>query len=297
MAEELAAGHMRSIGFADAKRTPEGVDGGIDVVASSAVAQVKSWDTAVGAPEIQRLRGAAHNIDHALFYSRSGYTVAARDAAAGSRVALFGFTALNEILPENSVAEELLKGGGNVGGPVDLSERLFAVWIFAGVWMSALRQVDDVAVVETEEGALGMLAFCEEADLDDEDLLADMRRDAELASAFRVAWDQRGRTFVRESYGQLEVLHDRALGIWRELSTASRMTHNSTRARAIAKFGGDANRICVEYAEFRRAVDETFPEVTVKAERMRGIWAASSLEDDPESAISVFLGSAEGQAI
>ena len=38
MAEELAVAHLRALGFADARRTIAGADGGIDVAASKVVA-------------------------------------------------------------------------------------------------------------------------------------------------------------------------------------------------------------------------------------------------------------------
>ena len=49
-AEVAAAEFMRRIGFADAKRTPSGADGGIDVIAAGAVAQVKTHMKPIGAP-------------------------------------------------------------------------------------------------------------------------------------------------------------------------------------------------------------------------------------------------------
>lgn len=58
-AEVLAAEHMRGIGFLDAHTTPPGVDGGIDVLAQRAVAQVKFHATPVGAPSVQQLAGIA----------------------------------------------------------------------------------------------------------------------------------------------------------------------------------------------------------------------------------------------
>lgn len=60
-AEELARWHMREVlGFADTELTPRGADGGIDVVSSHALAQVKHYTTPVGSPEVQQHAGAAH---------------------------------------------------------------------------------------------------------------------------------------------------------------------------------------------------------------------------------------------
>jgi hypothetical protein len=107
MAEELAAAHMRSIGYLDARRTPSGTDAGVDVVAGNAIAQVKYHAQAIGGPDIQRLRGAAFNHKDALFYSSSGYTPAAVTAAELSGVALFRYTTTNEVSPINARALEL----------------------------------------------------------------------------------------------------------------------------------------------------------------------------------------------
>lgn len=107
MAEELAVAHMRHLGFADARRTAAGADGGLDVLATGAVAQVKHHAQPVGAPDVQRLRGAGHGATHAVFYSRSGYTAAAFAFAQVSNVALFAFTSTNVITAVNDHAERL----------------------------------------------------------------------------------------------------------------------------------------------------------------------------------------------
>lgn len=92
-AEEFAAWHMRVLGFRDARVTGAGTDGGIDVVATSAVAQVKHYERAsIGGPAVQQLRGAAHGLPWALFYARSGYTAAAVSYAEQAQVALFTYT-------------------------------------------------------------------------------------------------------------------------------------------------------------------------------------------------------------
>lgn len=122
MAEELAAAHMRELGFFDARRTGPGTDGGIDVTAQGAVAQVKHLSVPVGSPDIQRFRGAAHGIEDALFYSSSGYTTAAVVAADRAKIALFQFTTANEVQPVNSHAQNsgfgpLLLGIANDLGP------------------------------------------------------------------------------------------------------------------------------------------------------------------------------------
>ncbi len=110
MAEELATEHMRRIGFSDARRAQPGPDKGLDVVASRAAAQVKSHASPVGAPDVQRLRGAAFSVDAAIFYSRSGYTQAGHAAALAAGIALFEFTEQNEVVAANEIAEQLASG-------------------------------------------------------------------------------------------------------------------------------------------------------------------------------------------
>ncbi|TFD53488.1 restriction endonuclease [Cryobacterium sp. Hh7] len=102
MAEILAVEHMRIIGFIDAQPTIAGADGGLDAISLDAVAQVKHHTQPVGAPDVQRLRGAAHGNHHALFYSSSGYTAAAIIFADTADVALFQFDAMNTVTPANA---------------------------------------------------------------------------------------------------------------------------------------------------------------------------------------------------
>lgn len=106
-AEELAAAHMRWLGFDDAAVTGPGTDGGLDVIASGAVAQVKHHASPVGAPDVQRLRGAAFNTYNALFYSSSGYTPAAIAAAQRTDVALFRINLDRTVTAMNDRAVEL----------------------------------------------------------------------------------------------------------------------------------------------------------------------------------------------
>lgn len=106
-AEALAAWHMQKLGFDDAKMTPPGADGGLDVRATDAVAQVKHYATPIGAPVIQQLRGAAHGQGAALFYSMSGYTKAAVEYANNAAVALFTYNESGVVQPFNHAAQIL----------------------------------------------------------------------------------------------------------------------------------------------------------------------------------------------
>jgi hypothetical protein len=112
MAEELAAAHLRTLGFRDATRTPPGADGGIDVRGTGVVAQVKYHAQAVGGPDVQRLRGAGYGVQTAVFYSRGGYTESAVRAADETAIALFSFDESNRVAPANGAGEALVRDAG-----------------------------------------------------------------------------------------------------------------------------------------------------------------------------------------
>ncbi len=116
-AEALAAWHMRQMGFEDADVTSPGADGGIDVAASKAVAQVKHYaSNAVGAPAVQQLRGAAHGYDWVLFYALSGYSRAAAGFAEQADVALFTYDTKGAVTASNGRADLLLRDTGIKSG-------------------------------------------------------------------------------------------------------------------------------------------------------------------------------------
>lgn len=111
-AEEFAAQHMRSLGFEDASTTSPGADGGIDVRASRAVAQVKHFsDAAVGSPAVQQLAGARNRHEVALFYALSGYSRSAVAVAEELDVALFVYSAVGEVSPVSARARTLVDEG------------------------------------------------------------------------------------------------------------------------------------------------------------------------------------------
>ncbi|UFU03844.1 restriction endonuclease [Ruania suaedae] len=105
-AEEFAAWHMRSLGFTDALNTPAGTDGGVDVRAQGAVAQVKHHDKPVGSPDVQQLLGVSRRSETPIFYSLRGYTLAAIQSAADV-VALFAYDIYGQAVPANPVAAAL----------------------------------------------------------------------------------------------------------------------------------------------------------------------------------------------
>ncbi|WP_112639388.1 restriction endonuclease [Micromonospora saelicesensis] len=109
--EEVAAAHMRALGFADAELTGGSRDGGLDVVAGAGVAQVKMQAQPVGAPQVQQLRGTRPHSPHHLFYSTSGYTTAARETAAEIGVYLFTIGRDGMVSPVGDAAADLAETG------------------------------------------------------------------------------------------------------------------------------------------------------------------------------------------
>lgn len=108
-AEQMAANHMRAYGFSDARTTPSGADGGLDVVSRWGCAQVKFFSNPVGRPDIQKLKGASHGRDRALFYALSGYTPAAVQWADQAQVALWQFDQYGMVWPVNGLARAYKK--------------------------------------------------------------------------------------------------------------------------------------------------------------------------------------------
>lgn len=113
-AELLAAEHMATLGFVGVRLTPPGIDAGIDVISTEGIAQVKHYSSsAVGRPDVQRLRGAAGSRRWILFYSLAGYTKSASDFAEEAGVALFRYDRAGHITACNELALTLA-GRGSV---------------------------------------------------------------------------------------------------------------------------------------------------------------------------------------
>jgi|GEM_PF-5607959 Restriction endonuclease. len=117
--EELAAKYMRRAGFADARKTDRGADGGFDVISSAALAQVKAHMKPVGRPAVQNLVGAAHGDSRKLlFFALQGYTSAALQYARNSDVALFTIQLDGTARPANDDAMRLA-AAADAGRPAD----------------------------------------------------------------------------------------------------------------------------------------------------------------------------------
>lgn len=109
LAEEVAAQHLRDLGYADVATTRKGSDGGLDVEGRLIAGQVKYISSRVGRPMVQQLVGAAPSRIRA-FYSRSGFTRQASEYAATHGVALFTVSLPSDVDAVNEVAEDLELG-------------------------------------------------------------------------------------------------------------------------------------------------------------------------------------------
>jgi hypothetical protein len=121
-AEERARDWMIWLGFVDAHLTVSTGDGGIDVVASHAVAEVKFREHPSGEPYLRNLVGGAADYPGRarLFFSKRGYSKRAVAYAGRHEVALFTLRPEDgAIVPENDYAAHLCgaRPRGNVPPP------------------------------------------------------------------------------------------------------------------------------------------------------------------------------------
>lgn len=120
-AEEFAAIAMRAMGWRDAKITASGPDGGIDVTANGAIAQVK-WRKSgpTGRPDLQRLFGARAYNHHQvmLFFTATMYTVAAIEYANQCGIALFCYDDYGSLSAVNRIASSYLSNAGDISQKV-----------------------------------------------------------------------------------------------------------------------------------------------------------------------------------
>jgi hypothetical protein len=129
-AEAAACTWMQEHGFADARLTARGADGGVDVVAVAAVAQVKAEVVPAGAPVVQQLAGiAAARRVAGLVFALAGFTQAARRFAAEAGIALFTFDLQSQVEPVNDTARAMAARDTTFA----LEERLAALAASVGV--------------------------------------------------------------------------------------------------------------------------------------------------------------------
>lgn len=107
-AEELAALHLRWLGFRDATITPQGPDGGVDVRGTGVLAQVKAEMKPVRVQVVQPTYGIARHEDcRAVVFALSGFTEPAALWASTAKVPLFQFDLMGRAAPVNVHAERL----------------------------------------------------------------------------------------------------------------------------------------------------------------------------------------------
>jgi TPR repeat protein len=109
-AELVAARWMVYWGYYDAKATPVGPDGGLDVIAGRALAQVKYRNVKTSRTEINEFHGSAEGSGKdELFFSLSGYTQQAIERADEKSIALFVFNDQGVPKPFNISARRIAK--------------------------------------------------------------------------------------------------------------------------------------------------------------------------------------------
>lgn len=109
-AEHHAARWMKYWGFYDAKvnGATNAADGGIDIVATNAQAQVKYWSSPVGIQPINEFEGASSGLGEVkIFFSKSGYSKRAISRADQCKIALFTFNHEHTPKATNSIARDL----------------------------------------------------------------------------------------------------------------------------------------------------------------------------------------------
>jgi hypothetical protein len=108
-AEQVAAEWMKFFGFLDAKCTPPGKDGGIDVESKLSIAQVKMEAVSTSRPTVQALAGiASFSGKTAFFFSSAGFTREALEWGTDAGVVMFTFDLQGTPEPLNAKARNLL---------------------------------------------------------------------------------------------------------------------------------------------------------------------------------------------
>lgn len=148
-AERVAASIMRQLGFADARQTQRSGDGGIDVLSSGGVAQVK-WQTAkVGRPALQNLVGAAHihGTPAMLFFARVGYSAQAVQFADSVGMQLFTFGLDGSYRPVNHHAGTM---SGSVVAGQHIAPEVARMQEFLGNQWRAEERVREAELAERQ---------------------------------------------------------------------------------------------------------------------------------------------------
>jgi hypothetical protein len=171
-AEENAAAWMRYWGFPDAQLTPPGSDGGIDVRAKRALAQVKYEARDIGREVLQRLVGArGREQDRTLvFFTGAGYSDLAVEYANEMEIALFKYALNGSMNPLNRAARHLYEVGHEIAG-----QNRMRPWEGGpgddGDWDAPLRESEAVQRVPGE--VFGWFEYRCSAETAKESILAD----------------------------------------------------------------------------------------------------------------------------
>src|SRR4051812_29576124 len=102
---------MRWWGYPDAQLTENGSDGGVDIRARGALAQVKAEVTQTGLPAMQRLPGARSPASQQalFFFSGAGFTKPALACADEWKIACFTYDMFGAMAPVNAAARRVLR--------------------------------------------------------------------------------------------------------------------------------------------------------------------------------------------
>jgi hypothetical protein len=112
-AERLCAGWMKYLGASEVEVTQLTGDGGIDVVASSYIAQVKNYAGTVPINDVRALAGVMHTDGRkGLFFTSGGYSTGAVSFADDAGIALFIYSAEDGTLNgANAMAKQFVDTG------------------------------------------------------------------------------------------------------------------------------------------------------------------------------------------
>lgn len=148
---------MRYLGHPTARVTKAGADGGVDVAAAEAFAQVKMKTGATSRPEVQQLVGAIGRGSAArlFFFSFGGYTRDALAFAEGNEICAYTLQLDGGIEPESRAARAALDAAPGYAGPdedIDQPEH---------GRRSPARSASPSAQVETRPGTRLWCSICE----------------------------------------------------------------------------------------------------------------------------------------
>lgn len=120
---------LSHLGYPDARSTPKGSDGGVDIRAKGLVAQVKAKSTPTNSPSVQQLMGCA-SVENArpVFFSLHGYTLQAiQFADSAPDYPLFEFDWDFNLTPSNGAARRFYESRACGEQTTDELDELLAI--------------------------------------------------------------------------------------------------------------------------------------------------------------------------